>query len=90
MLPEIAPGIVTGFMISLMLSLDDFMISYFNTGGGVKNLSILIYGSTRTGVKPVYNAVSAIMFAVVIILLVIINIRQNSADKKKESEGRRL
>ena len=89
-LPEIAPGIVTGFMISLMLSLDDFMISYFNTGSGVKNLSILIYGSTRTGVKPVYNAVSAIMFSVVLVLLVIINIRQYKSEKKKNSEGRLL
>lgn len=86
-LPEIAPGIITGFLISLTLSLDDFMISYFNTGGGVKNLSILIYASTKTGIKPVYNALSAIMFSAVLILLVIINIRQLNAEKKKSSEG---
>ncbi len=85
-LPEIAPGIITGFMIALTLSLDDFMISYFNTGGGVKNLSILIYASTKTGIKPVYNALSAIMFLAVLVLLVIINVRQFKAEKKKNTE----
>lgn len=78
-LPEIVPGIISGFVISMTLSIDDFMISYFNTGGGVKNLSILIYGSTRTGVKPVYNALSAIMFLAVLIVLVIINVRKLKA-----------
>ncbi len=85
-LPEIAPGIITGAMISLTLSLDDFMISYFNTGGGAKNLSILIYASTKTGVKPVYNALSAVMFLAVLILLVIINVRKFRAEKKKTIE----
>lgn len=75
-LPEIMPGIVSGFVISMTLSIDDFMISYFNTGGGVKNLSILIYGSTRTGVKPVYNALSAIMFLAVLVVLILVNVKK--------------
>ena len=81
-LPEIAPGIVTGFLLAFTLSLDDFVISYFTTGNGVSNLSITIYSMTRRGIKPEINALSSIMFLAVLILLLIINGRSDrrSAD----------
>jgi len=80
-LPDIRPGIISGFLISITLSIDDFVISFFNTGNGVKNISILVYTS-KTGVKPENYALSSIMFGAVLILLLIINIRE----KKKATE----
>lgn len=74
-IPEIAPGIVTGFLMALTLSIDDFIISFFTTGPGVENLSILIYNAAKKGVSPSINALSALMFVVILSLLLIINKR---------------
>ncbi len=81
-LPDILPGIISGFLISITLSIDDFVISFFNTGNGVKNISILVYTS-KTGVKPENYALSSIMFGAILVLLLIINIKE----KKKVTEG---
>lgn len=80
--PEIMPGVITGFLMAFTLSIDDFIISYFTTGPGVENLSILIYNAAKKGVSPSINALSALMFAVIMLLLVIINIRTHKATKK--------
>jgi spermidine/putrescine transport system permease protein len=82
-LPEIMPGIISGFLLAFTLSVDDFVISYFTTGSGVSNLSITIYSMARTGVKPTINALSTLMFAGVLLLLFIINIRSSKENKKK-------
>ena len=82
-LPEIMPGIVSGFLLALTLSIDDFVISYFTTGSGVSNLSIYIYSVARTGVKPTINALSTLMFSAVLLLLIIINIRSSREEKRK-------
>ena len=79
--PEIMPGVINGLLMAFTLSIDDFIVSYFTTGPGVENLSILIYNAAKKGVSPSINALSALMFAVILILLVIINIRS-----KKTSE----
>lgn len=84
-LPEIAPGIVTGLLLAFTLSLDDFVISYFTAGNGVSNLSITIYTMTRRGIKPEINALSTIMFVSVLILLIIVNKR--TATHKKNILG---
>ncbi|WP_333783547.1 ABC transporter permease [Paraclostridium ghonii] len=76
-LPQIKPGIISGFLIAFTMSIDDFVISFFNTGNGVSNLSIEIYGMARRGIKPEINALSTIMFAVVLILLLISNKKQS-------------
>ena len=83
-IPEIMPGIVSGFLMAITLSIDDFVISYFTTGSGVSNLSITIYSMARTGVKPTINALSTLMFAGVLLLLFIINIRSGREDKKRK------
>ena len=75
--PEIKPGIVTGALIAFTLSIDDFVISFFNTGNGVSNLSIAIYSTARRGIKPEINALSTLMFLAVLILLLILNKRTN-------------
>lgn len=76
-LPQIKPGIISGFLIAFTMSIDDFVISFFNTGNGVSNLSIEIYGMARRGIKPEINALSTIMFTVVLILLLISNKKQS-------------
>lgn len=76
-LPQIKPGIISGFLIAFTMSIDDFIISFFNTGNGVSNLSIEIYGMARRGIKPEINALSTIMFTVVLILLLISNKKQS-------------
>jgi spermidine/putrescine transport system permease protein len=83
-IPEIRPGIISGFLMAFTLSIDDFVISYFTTGSGVSNLSITIYSMARTGVKPTINALSTLMFLSVLLLLIIINIRSSREEKRKK------
>lgn len=73
LLPQIKPGIAAGFLMAFTMSIDDFVISFFTTGPGVSNLSIEIYSMARRGIKPEINALSTIMFVVVLILLLIVN-----------------
>jgi len=73
--PEITPGVVTGFLLALTMSIDDFVISFFTTGPGVSTLSIEIYSMTRRGINPEINALSAILFVVVLALLIFVNVR---------------
>lgn len=72
-LPEIISGVVSGLMIAFTLSIDDFVISFFTTGGGVQNLSITIYSMTKKGISPKINALSTLMFIVVFVMMLIIN-----------------
>ncbi|MCL1913972.1 MAG: ABC transporter permease [Eubacteriaceae bacterium] len=74
-LPEIYSGIVTGALLAFTLSIDDFVISFFNTGSGVSNLSIFIYSAARRGISPEVNALSTLMVLCVSILLVVANLR---------------
>lgn len=86
MIPEIMPGILSGFLMSLTYSIDDFVISYFTHGASAQTLSITIFSMTRRKVSPEVNALSAILFVVVLTVLLIVNI----ADiKKHEKEARR-
>mgnify|MGYP000348259933 CR=1 FL=1 len=76
-IPEIMPGIVTGFILTFTLSIDDFVISFFTTGSGVSNLSIYVYSMARRGINPKINALSTIMFMTVLVLLLIVNKRMS-------------
>ncbi|MEG1312076.1 MAG: ABC transporter permease [Romboutsia sp.] len=76
-LPQIKPGIISGFLIAFTMSVDDFIISFFNTGNGVSNLSREIYGMARRGIKTEINALSTIMFVIVLGLLLLSNKKQS-------------
>lgn len=80
-LPQIMPGIVSGAILAFTLSLDDFVISFF-TRQGVQNLSIYIYSLARKGINPKINALSAIMFVVVLTLLLVVNLTGNRDDEE--------
>nr|WP_122640973.1 ABC transporter permease [Romboutsia sp. 1001713B170207_170306_H8] len=73
-IPQIKPGIISGMLIAFTMSIDDFVISFFTAGNGVTNLSIEIYSMTRRGISPEINALSTIMFVVVLILLILSNV----------------
>ena len=71
--PQITPGIFSGALIAFTMSVDDFIISYFVTGGGVKNLSIMVYTMSKR-VNPSINAVSTLVVLIITVVLVIINV----------------
>lgn len=82
-LPEIMPGIVTGMIMAFTLSIDDFVISYF-TSGTTQTLPIYIYSMTRKRISPEINALSTVLFAFILVLLVVINVRQARDEKKQK------
>ncbi len=84
-LPQISPGIFTGFLLAMTMSIDDFVISFFTTGPGVSNLAITIYSMARKGVSPKINATLSLLFASVVLMLLIINNRMNKDNNRKES-----
>lgn len=86
-LPEIMPGVITGSLMAFTMSLDDFVISYFNSGSTAQNLSVTIYSMTKKPITPEINALSTLMFGSVLVLLVIVNLRQIRDAKK--TAGRR-
>ena len=76
-IPEIKPGIVSGALTAFTMSIDDFIISYFTAGTSSSTLAMTIYGMTKKRVSPEINAISTLLFVTVILLLAIINIREN-------------
>ena len=79
-IPEIKPGIVSGALTAFTMSIDDFIISYFTAGTSSSTLAMTIYGMTKKRVSPEINAVSTLLFVTVIVLLAIINLRENHAE----------
>ena len=85
-LPELWPGVITGAMLAFTLSVDDFMVSFFTTSPGVQNLSIRIFSMTRRGVDPRINALSTLIFVFIMILLFLINKRDQRLIRKQQDE----
>lgn len=79
-IPEIMPGIIAGFLMAITYSIDDFIISYFVSGPTSQTLPIAIFSMTRKKVSPEINALSTIIFAVVLGVLLL----SNYLDAKKE------
>ncbi len=71
--PQIRPGIISGALIAFTMSFDDFVISYFVTGNGVQNISILVYTMSKR-VNPSINALSTIVIAAIALVMLIINL----------------
>ena len=70
-MPQILPGVLSGFIMSFTYSLDDFVVSYFTSGPTTQTLPITIYSMTRRKVSPEINALSTILFLVVVIALLV-------------------
>lgn len=82
-IPEIMPGIISGFLMAFTFSLDDFVITYFTSGSSFPTLPVTIYSMTRMKVNPQINALSTIMFVTVLLLLLLMNIKSNTKIKNK-------
>ena len=85
-LPEIMPGVISGFLMSFTYSLDDFVVSYFTSGSTSQTLPITIYSMTRRKVSPEINALSTLIFIAVVVILIIKNVLENRAFKKSYKE----
>ena len=87
-LPEIMPGVFTGALMAFTMSLDDFVISYFNSGSTAQTLSVTIYSMTKKPITPEINTLSTLMFGAVLLLLLLVNIRQirSLAGKNRKRE----
>ena len=81
------PGVVSGFLMSFTFSLDDFIISYFTCGSSMQTLPVTIYSMTRRKVSPEINALSTIIFLVVVVVLIIKNLVERRSAMRNEPKG---
>lgn len=86
-LPDLFPGIFSGFLMALTMSMDDFVITHFTRGASVHTLSTKIYAEVRKGIQPEMYALSTLLFVSVLILLVIINIRDSHQEKVRRERN---
>ena len=80
---ELMPGIISGALISFTYSLDDFIITYFTRGSKFQNLSIEIYSMTHRRISPKINALSALLFLAIVIIMILINLRERHEEKEQ-------
>ena len=83
-LPAILPGVLSGFVMAVTLSLDDFVISYFNTDGDFQTLPIYIFGMTKRTVTPDIYSLSTLLFVGVLLMLILSNLLQGRAERKEQ------
>lgn len=83
-LPEIMPGIISGFLMAFTYSIDDFVISYFTAGPDSQTLPLVIYTITRKPMTPKLNALSTIIFVIVLLVLIISNFVGNKDESNKK------
>lgn len=82
-LPELLPGVLSGFLLAFTMSLDDFIITHFTKGAGIDTLSTKIYTEVKKGIKPEMYALSTIIFVSVLLLLLLIN-RPSKEEKNSQ------
>lgn len=80
--PQIMPGIVSGALIAFTMSFDDFIISYFVTGNGVQNISILVYTMSKR-INPSINALSTLVILLITVGLILANVVPILKEKKE-------
>jgi len=85
-LPEIIPGILSGFFFAFTVSMDDFVVTYFTKGAGINTISTMLYQQLRRGINPQMYALSTLLFLTILILLGLIN--HMSATKQKKADRR--
>ena len=83
-LPEIRPGITSGFLLAFTMSVDDFVITHFTRGAGINTISTLIYSQVKVGIRPTLFALSTIIFITVLVVLLAFNL---STSKKVQGSA---
>ena len=86
-LPDLMPGISSGFLLAFTMSVDDFVITHFTRGAGINTISTLIYSQVKVGIRPTLFALSTVIFAVVLIVLVIGNEVSSRRERKNRAGG---
>lgn len=84
-LPMLKPGIFAGMLLAFTMSIDDFVISYFVTGNGVSNISIVVYNMTKR-TNPTINALSTILILVVVVVLVLVELIPKILKKRRSGQ----
>jgi spermidine/putrescine transport system permease protein len=86
LVPQLRPGMVSGFILAFTMSLDDFAVTFFTRGTiGLETLSTYIYADARKGgLTPELRALMTLIFLIILILLIIINVRQAKMQKDNE------
>lgn len=79
-LPELRPGILSGFLLAFTMSVDDFIITYFTKGAGINTISTMIYTEVKVGIRPSLFALSTIIFLFAFVSLIVIN---KTSDKEE-------
>ena len=82
-LPDIMPGIISGFLLLFTMSVDDFVITHFTRGAGINTLSTLVYSQVKVGIRPTLYALSTVIFAAVFVILILVNIISNKREEKR-------
>lgn len=82
-LPNIMPGVLSGFILAFTLSLDDFVISYFVGSSNFQTLPLLIYSMTKKKVTPDMYALSTLIIVTIFILLIVSNVRSSREEERK-------
>lgn len=90
LLPELLPGMVSGFILAVTLSIDDFAVTFFTKGSdGLDTLSTYIYADARKGgLTPELRPLSALIFVTMLLLLVVVNIRASRQKKEQKKKGK--
>ena len=83
-LPDIMPGVLSGFLLAFTMSLDDFIITHFTRGAGINTISTLVYAEVRKGINPSMYALSTLIFVTVFIILLISNFAPSFMGRKEE------
>ena len=83
-LPDIMPGVLSGFLLAFTMSLDDFIITHFTRGAGINTISTLVYAEVRKGINPSMYALSTLIFVSVFIILLIANFAPSFMAGKEE------
>ncbi len=82
-LPDIRPGIVSGFLLAFTMSVDDFIITHFTRGAGINTISTLIYSQVKVGIRPTLFALSTVIFVAALVILTISNLISSKGEKKE-------
>lgn len=82
--PQILPGVLSGFLMAMTMSLDDFSVTYFTKGAGINTLSTMIYTEMRKGIRPEMYALSTILFLIALVLLLFMNFGPAARRERKE------
>lgn len=83
-LPEIMPGILSGFLLAFTMSLDDFIITHFTKGAGINTISTLVYSQVRRGINPSMYALSTLIFGSIFVILLLANFGPEWFKKERE------